>query len=139
MKELSIEEKAKRYDEALEKFHQFIDGYTRREISKEILEDIFHELRDFDNEKIRKALVKYFTSRITNPDYEICGVPFNDVLAWLEKQGESKYTVKQWKPSEGQLECLGYAIEKAEKDWSPLITNRVYLTLKALKEQLEKL
>ena len=45
----------------------------------------------------------------------------------------------QWKPSEGQLECLGYAIEKAEKDWSPLINNRIYLTLKALKEQLEKL
>ena len=44
-----------------------------------------------------------------------------------------------WKPSQGQLECLGYAIEKAEKDWSPLVTNRIYLTLKALKEQLEKL
>ena len=44
-----------------------------------------------------------------------------------------------WKPSEGQLECLGYAIEKAEKDWSPLANNRIYLTLKALKEQLEKL
>ena len=46
---------------------------------------------------------------------------------------------RQWKPSEGQLECLGYAIEKAEKDWSPLTNNRIYLTLKALKEQLEKL
>jgi len=45
----------------------------------------------------------------------------------------------QWKPSEGQLECLGYAIEKAEKDWSPLTNNRIYLTLKVLKEQLEKL
>ena len=45
----------------------------------------------------------------------------------------------KWKPSEGQLECLGYAIEKAEKDWSPLTNNRIYLTLKALKEQLEKL
>lgn len=44
-----------------------------------------------------------------------------------------------WKPSKGQLECLGYAIEKAEKDWPPLINNRIYLTLKALKEQLEKI
>ena len=41
--------------------------------------------------------------------------------------------------SEGQLECLGYTIEKAEKDWSPLTNNRVYLTLKALKEQLLEL
>jgi len=45
----------------------------------------------------------------------------------------------RWKPSDGQLECLGYAIEKAEKDWSPLTNNRIYLTLKALKEQLKKL
>jgi hypothetical protein len=45
----------------------------------------------------------------------------------------------RWKPSEGQLECLGYAIEKAEKDWSPLTNNRIYLTLKALKEQLLEL
>ncbi len=44
-----------------------------------------------------------------------------------------------WKPSNEQLECLGYAIEKAEKDWSPLTNNRIYLTLKALKKQLEKL
>jgi hypothetical protein len=46
---------------------------------------------------------------------------------------------QEWKPSEGQLECLGYAIEKAEKDWSPLTNNRIYLTLKALKEQLLEL
>ena len=49
------------------------------------------------------------------------------------------YMPHSWKPSEGQLECLGYAIEKAEKDYSPLFNNRIYLTLKALKEQLEKL
>ena len=59
----------------------------------------------------------------------------NNYIDWLKFLKE-RYT---WKPSEGQLECLGYAIEKAEKDWSPLITNRIYLTLKALKEQLEKL
>jgi hypothetical protein len=44
-----------------------------------------------------------------------------------------------WRPSEGQLECLGYTIEKAEKNWSPLTNNRVYLTLNELKKQLEKL
>ena len=54
----------------------------------------------------------------------------------VEPRFKDRYT---WKPSEGQLECLGYAIEKAEKDWSPLTNNKTYLTLKALKEQLEKL
>ena len=56
-------------------------------------------------------------------------------IDWL-KSFKERYI---WKPSEGQLECLGYAIDKAEKDWSPLTNNRIYLTLKALKEQLEKL
>lgn len=44
-----------------------------------------------------------------------------------------------WKPSDGQLECLEYAINNAEKDYSPLAGNRIYLTLKALKKQLEKI
>jgi hypothetical protein len=56
-------------------------------------------------------------------------------INWL-KSLKDRYT---WKPSEGQLECLGYVIEKAKKDLSPLTNNRIYLTLKALKEQLEKL
>jgi hypothetical protein len=57
----------------------------------------------------------------------------------LENWLKSLRPQKQWKPSEGQLECLGYAIDKAEKDYSPLVNNRIYLTLKALKEQLTKL
>lgn len=58
-----------------------------------------------------------------------------NVINWFK----SLSSQLQWKPSQGQLECLEYAIEKAEKDWSPLTNNRIYLTLKALKEQLKKL
>jgi hypothetical protein len=75
------------------------------------------------------AWESYKTSR--RLDIPTFGI-INDWLKSLRPQ-------KQWKPSEGQLECLGYAIEKAEKDWSPLTNNRIYLTLKALKEQLKKL
>ena len=59
--------------------------------------------------------------------------------AWFRSLKDRVQFQSTWKPSDGQLECLGYAIEKAEKDWSPLTNNRIYLTLKALKEQLEKL
>ena len=55
------------------------------------------------------------------------------------KVGFSAAKHNQWKPSDGQIECLSYAIEKAEKDWFPLTNNRVYITLKALEEQLKKL
>lgn len=58
-----------------------------------------------------------------------------DCIDWL-KSIKDRYT---WKPSKGQLECLSYAIDKVEKDYNPLANNRIYLTLKVLKEQLEKL
>lgn len=57
----------------------------------------------------------------------------------LASRVESLRPQKQWKPSEGQLECLGYAIEKAKEDYSPLTNNRIYLTLNGLKEQLKQL
>ena len=89
MKELSIEEKAKRYDSAIEKFDVILNLNTVKESGTIFADDvrkIFPELAELNDEKIRKALVKYFTSKITNPDYEIYGVPFKEVLAWLEKQ-----------------------------------------------------
>ena len=39
-------------------------------------------------------------------------IPYDRKVVWL-KSLKDRYT---WKPSEGQLECLGYAIEKSEKD-----------------------
>ena len=82
-----------------------------------------------EDEDYINDLIKYFSQneKIENTK--------EDIVIWI-KSLKDRYT---WKPSEGQLECLGYAIEKAEKDWSPLTNNRIYLTLKALKEQLEKL
>jgi hypothetical protein len=75
-----------KYEHALERARQFGEK-PYLEDSAGIVEYIFPELKESEDEKIRKALVKYFTSRITNPDYEIYGIPFKEVLAWLEKQG----------------------------------------------------
>ena len=60
---------------------------------------------------------------------------YDDYIDWL-KSLKDRYT---WKPSKGQLECLDVAIDKVDKDHSPFFTNRAYLTLKALKKQLEQL
>ena len=74
-------------------------------------------------------------SFVKHSSFTTIGKGKNNTVAWL-KSLKDRYT---WKPSKGQLECLGYAIDKAEKDYSPLANNRIYLTLKALKEELEKL
>ena len=115
MKELSIEEKAKAYDKALEKIHQFIDGYSRREISKEELEDIFPELKESKGEKIRKALIEYFR---WNVQQILSDFDNKEVLAWLEN---IPYTIDHEK-REGFH--LGYkaGLEK-QGETSPILSN----------------
>ena len=82
----TIEEKAKAYDRALEKIHQFIDGYSRREISKEELEDIFPELKESEDEKIRKALIKYYSFDKDGGSHALDNITPKQIVAWLEKQ-----------------------------------------------------
>ena len=87
MKELSIEEKAKAYDEALERAKQLpkisvaYDRFT--------IERIFPELSESEDEKIRKALVRFHKSTI-----DVDGIKGEEIVAWLEKQGEKKATDK---------------------------------------------
>ena len=98
MKEqLSIEEKAKRYDEAIEKAKNFIENgdESERTIAESIFAGIMEESED---EKTRKELiaeVKEQIDCIPAPDCrdkedEKSLKQLNKWLAWLEKQGEQK-------------------------------------------------
>jgi len=80
MKELSIEQKAQRYDEALENARHYHSEMG--DDVKCVLEECFHELKESENEKIRKALIRFHKSTI-----DIDGIKGDDILAWLEKQG----------------------------------------------------
>lgn len=85
---MTIEEKAKAYDEALER----AKAYHRNELSgtrKEITEYIFPELRENEDERIRKAI--YGTIFCTAPELvSLHGTTKDNALAWLEKQKEQK-------------------------------------------------
>ena len=93
------------------------------------------------DEELAQAKRDAYNDALDKIEYHSGEPTFDDgwcaAIWYLKKRNTTPQS--QWKPSEGQLECLGYAIEKAEKDWSPLTNNRVYLTLKALKEQLLEL
>ena len=85
MKELSIEEKAKAYDRAFEiaKAWRKLDN---NDLSNDDLETLFPELRESEDERVRKELIK-----IVNDHYSL----FKEIdraktIAWLEKQGEQK-------------------------------------------------
>ena len=105
MKELSIEEKAKRYDEAIEKLRSLHDDYdtvsTLIDI-KEELENIFPELAESEDERIKEWLInlvkghiEWLEDRIKEQlsNGQVYGselVKAKNSLAWLEKQCEQK-------------------------------------------------
>ena len=86
----TIEEKAKAYDEALERAE-----HVKLTNTKEIVaaaEYIFPELKESEDEKIRKQVIDIIQSLGTG----VIPIPVNQdkILAWLEKQKEQKPIVK---------------------------------------------
>lgn len=97
-KDMTQEEKAKAYDEALERANKELQacGSTDCNAAKQIFR-FFPELKESEDEKIRKELIQYIKNWKANiqgkaypylwsSDMEEC----NKLLAWLEKQGEKK-------------------------------------------------
>ena len=78
----------KKYKEALEKARQFSE-HPLQEDSSSIVEYIFPELKESEDEKIRKALLESFEYQIkeSRPDKEwVCSVKLKEIVAWLKKQ-----------------------------------------------------
>lgn len=59
---------------------------------RQIAEYIDPELKESEDEKIRKELIRAFTVTANKRDHEIYGngITYGQVLVWLEKQGEQK-------------------------------------------------
>ena len=87
MKELSIAEKAKRYDKAIKKVNDYHEGKTKlySDVDK-TLDYLFPELKESEDERIRKFLIDMLKID------EKC---YLKEIAWLENQGKQKeYTFK---------------------------------------------
>lgn len=83
--EMTIEQKAKAYDEALEKARQLCAYPTSKPFISD-LQDLFPELAESEDERIIKAIINVFA---THKDYEVFfGAFVKEILSWLEKQGE---------------------------------------------------
>ena len=89
MKELSIEEKARRYDEALTIARNIVNSINVGLIGKNSFEAVFPELKESDDERIRESITEFFKNYSKNGTWK--AIP--DVtkwIAWLEKQAEQK-------------------------------------------------
>ena len=87
MKELSIKEKAKSYDEAILRMRHAFDS-NRCTIG--FMNEIFPELKESEDEKIRKALIELVRDTTGDSLWIDYNVHVEDAIAWLEKQGEQK-------------------------------------------------
>ena len=91
----TTEEKAKRYDEALEKARSFYkrwDGISASDSNLVIAEvkEIFPELKeDSEDEKSKKWILEYLYDGLRRSDEQFKG-QFKAAIAWLEKKGENK-------------------------------------------------
>ena len=92
MKELSTEQKVKRYDEALERAKEcHTDGLSLHQPVKDVIEYIFPELKKSEDEIVIAAL-KSGINGLLKKEYHlkgIGGISFDRINAWLEKQGET--------------------------------------------------
>ena len=85
MKELSIEEKAKRYDEAIKLVNS--KWYYKNQPCFINVSELFPEFKENKNENIRKWLIEYFQEyKSTGIEGFANGLKIDSIIAWLEKQ-----------------------------------------------------
>ena len=87
---MTIEEKARAYDEALKWMRELYPGLHGA--TKEDAEHYFPELRESEDERIRKALVWHLKADV---DFVSNGVTKAECIAYLEKQKEQKPEVDE--------------------------------------------
>ena len=92
MKELTIEEKAQRYDEALKRAKNTIEVNQTIPDIVECVESLFPELKESEEERIRQLLIRFV--KYDMPDNYSDDFSKEDCLDWLEKQGEQKLPIK---------------------------------------------
>ena len=94
MKELSIEEKAHRYDEAIKEAviaHKDEDKHL-----KATLERIFPELKESEDERIRKDILQFVKNWLKGefPKYTTNEEECNAMITWLEEQRYSEFELE---------------------------------------------
>ena len=117
----------KKYKEALERATKAKNNASLSNGTLRVLGIIFPELKESEEERIRKALIEYFKSykEIGTCGAEtFSGIPTDNILAWLEKEGKEEYALKSSK-HEDVYKFMEY-IEKRAKSYEFNLPNRGY-------------
>ena len=84
MKELSIQEKAQFYDEAIERASELLYVNDNESLQHKTIKHILPHLKSSNN-RIRQALIRFHKCTI-----DIDGIKGDEIIDWLEKQDEQK-------------------------------------------------
>lgn len=138
MEKFSIEQKAKRYDEAIKRLEDIMNGKSQKTFmfTQGLFDYIFPELKESKDEK----MIQYFKDLApfdkAEELYEKYGFSHKDAIEWLEKKGEKKHQYNSRPRYVGEGELLGKKAVKIEPkfkvgDWvvSP---NGVYWHIDAI-------
>lgn len=119
----------KRYREAMGRAKKYMqDG--RMTPTKTFAEYIFPELRESEDERIRKALVRFHKSTI-----DVNGIKGEDIVAWLEKQGKQKPAWSE--EDEHRVNDTIYFLDTAKKHYASTIELDACIDwLKSFKERI---
>lgn len=112
MKELTIEQKAKAYDKALERARRLYNGEETNADVEIACENIFPELKEIEDERIRKEIIEMLRNWASV--HHITKEQFSERMAWLEKKGMS-YTKKD--VDEAYLKGVTDAKNEIEKQY----------------------
>ena len=138
MKELSIEEKARRYDEAIERAKQFSEK-PYLEDSKGIVEYIFPEFKESEDERIRQDIITTLSMGVACEESALhpgAHTTLKEAIAWFEKQGKNNMGISE--ATKKKLEDnLNNALEKeTPESWNKFLDeqgeqNQKHFELKA--------
>lgn len=112
---MNNEEKYEMALEALQEVFSGGDEFINMSRLKLRLQPFFPELKENDDEKIRKAIVEFFEQQDDNTTYSF--VPKQSILAWLKKQGESKIAWHSVSEEPEELEELLCEWESDDATW----------------------
>lgn len=112
---MTEKEKAEAYDKAIER--------ANKSYGKIIAEEIFPELKESKDERIKKAIIEFFESEDDNTTYSL--VRKKDIIAWLERQGKEEYEGLKSFKDEDVRKFMQY-IEKQAKAYEFNLPNRSY-------------
>ena len=122
MEKLSIEEKAKRYDEAIEIARKIKNGEPINVPDGTLISDvIFPELKESESERIRKFLIDYFSCiKSTLDDDGIWkGFQIDDIIAYIERQEAQKPVWSEY--DEHKVKDIIYYLNEAKKQYASTI------------------